>query len=275
MPSFIRNIKLHVVVSLALFLASSALNASTLYVKQSGGDDANNGSSWANSLNTFSKALEIAETNASIKAIWLAKGTYGGSDNNTDLAAGDEQSSSVFTISKALEIYGGFAGTEDSLDKRSHGGSSPHDTFAGHPTNETIIQGAAGLRPIYLAVANIELDGITFSRGGASVAPVPGEGGGVYAKSGATLWRCKVKNNFAQGDGGGIYVSAGTFNVIWTEIKSNTSISGSGGGVYTSDGKYIGIVTLRIGEDFGAFTGIEHILPLAILDRDVMLLMNP
>jgi hypothetical protein len=49
----------------------------------------------------------------------------------------------------------------------------------------------------------------------------------------------------------------------------------SGGGVYTSDGKYIGIVTLRIGEDFGAFTGIEHILPLAILDRDVMLLMNP
>ncbi len=49
----------------------------------------------------------------------------------------------------------------------------------------------------------------------------------------------------------------------------------SGGGIYTSDGKYIGIVTLRIGDDFGAFTGIEHILPLSILDRDVMLLMNP
>jgi hypothetical protein len=49
----------------------------------------------------------------------------------------------------------------------------------------------------------------------------------------------------------------------------------SGGGVYTHDGKFIGIVTLRIGEDFGAFTGIEHILPFAILDRDVMLLMNP
>lgn len=49
----------------------------------------------------------------------------------------------------------------------------------------------------------------------------------------------------------------------------------SGGGVYNSRGELIGLVTLRLGEDFGAFTGIEHILPLAIHDADVMPTFRP
>ena len=49
----------------------------------------------------------------------------------------------------------------------------------------------------------------------------------------------------------------------------------SGGGVYNSDGEFIGIVTLRLGDDFGAFTGIEHILPLAVADGDVLPLFRP
>lgn len=49
----------------------------------------------------------------------------------------------------------------------------------------------------------------------------------------------------------------------------------SGGGVYNSKGELIGIVTLRIGNDFGAFTGIEHILPLAVNDEDVMPIFHP
>jgi hypothetical protein len=49
----------------------------------------------------------------------------------------------------------------------------------------------------------------------------------------------------------------------------------SGGGVYNADGAFIGLVTLRIGEDFGAFTGIEHILPNVVSERDIMLLLNP
>lgn len=49
----------------------------------------------------------------------------------------------------------------------------------------------------------------------------------------------------------------------------------SGGGVYNSKGELIGIVTLRIGNDFGAFTGIEHVLPFAIRDRDVMPIFLP
>ncbi len=44
----------------------------------------------------------------------------------------------------------------------------------------------------------------------------------------------------------------------------------SGGGVYTSDGRLIGIVTLRLGNDFGAFTGIEHILPETIQDGPIL-----
>ena len=49
----------------------------------------------------------------------------------------------------------------------------------------------------------------------------------------------------------------------------------SGGGVYDKEGRFIGVVTLRIGDDFGAFTGIDHILPEVIGDRDVLLLLNP
>jgi len=49
----------------------------------------------------------------------------------------------------------------------------------------------------------------------------------------------------------------------------------SGGGVYNSAGQFIGVVTLRIGDDFGAFTGIEHILPRVVGERDVLTLLNP
>lgn len=44
----------------------------------------------------------------------------------------------------------------------------------------------------------------------------------------------------------------------------------SGGGVYNGEGELIGIVTLRIGSDFGAFTGIEHILPETLGDSPVL-----
>lgn len=49
----------------------------------------------------------------------------------------------------------------------------------------------------------------------------------------------------------------------------------SGGGVFNSDGELIGIVTLRVGNDFGAFTGIEHIVRLAFEDRDVVPVFQP
>lgn len=49
----------------------------------------------------------------------------------------------------------------------------------------------------------------------------------------------------------------------------------SGGGVFNSKGELIGIVTLRIGNDFGAFTGIEHVVRFAINDSDVMPIFLP
>jgi len=44
----------------------------------------------------------------------------------------------------------------------------------------------------------------------------------------------------------------------------------SGGGVYTEDGKLVGVVTLRLGDDFGAYSGLEHVLPFIIDDPDLL-----
>ena len=221
------QLSVFVVFALGLLQAASLLHGGVIYVKKSGGNDSNDGSSWANSVQTLKKALELANDE-----IWMASGQYGDTvtDNNTDDTKTDEQADSMFTVSSAIKIYGGFNGTEASPDDRTWSGNK----YSGHPSSATTIKGSSSIRPLYLK-ANVRLDGLTIS-GGTSVA---GNGGGVYVKSGATFWKCKVQSNSSTGNGGGIYVKSGTVNFIWTQVISNTASGTSqGGGVYTEAGTF-------------------------------------
>lgn len=98
----------------------------TFYVDGATGSDGNDGKSWGQAFVTLAKALVEATGN---DQIWIRAGTY------TPTAGTDRTGS--FTVTgedDGLKIYGGFAGTESTLDER--------DLSA----NETILSGDIGTR---------------------------------------------------------------------------------------------------------------------------------
>ncbi|TCS84690.1 putative Ig domain-containing protein [Anseongella ginsenosidimutans] len=177
-----------------------------------GGD----GSSWATALASFDIALASAEAiNAaaagspadSVRQIWVAKGTYQPSNGIP------------FLIKTALEIYGGFAGTEQSLSDRN--------LSAG---NKSILKGNDGS-----VVGNMNstglvvFDGFEVTGGNVSAGSV----GGIGNSAGKMIIsNCIVSNNFAGLQAGGIGNDAGDLTVINSVIINNTAEYG--GGIYNN-----------------------------------------
>ncbi|MDR0815459.1 MAG: hypothetical protein LBN37_06890, partial [Bacteroidales bacterium] len=86
-----------------------------VYVKK-GGVGNGSGSSWGNACAELAPALKAAETNATIKQIWIAAGTY----YPQDMAGnGTTNRDKAFVLVKDVKIYGGFAGTETTVDARN------------------------------------------------------------------------------------------------------------------------------------------------------------
>jgi len=87
----------------------------------------NNGTSWANAFSSIQSALDITYSD---DQIWVAKGTYKPS------SAYDLTNTSRyyhFRMKDEVEIYGGFAGTETSINERTN--------FGVGESNETILSG--------------------------------------------------------------------------------------------------------------------------------------
>ncbi|WEK18236.1 MAG: Ig-like domain-containing protein [Candidatus Pedobacter colombiensis] len=162
-----------------------------LYVRQAA-TGANNGSDWTNALNDLQPALELAMAG---DEIWVAKGTY----YSGPLAA------STFKLKEGVKMYGGFAGTETTIEAR--------DTLKIRTDNETILdgsQGVASYHVVYNAIALTNatvLDGFSIQGGGSAV---------------------NTSNNSINFYGGGIYNSLGTvvFRNLW--IKNNLGVYGAG-----------------------------------------------
>ncbi|EDM36289.1 hemagglutinin-related protein [Pedobacter sp. BAL39] len=162
-----------------------------MYVHQAA-TGGNNGSDWTNAFNDLQPALELATAG---DEIWVAKGTY----YSGPLAA------SSFKLKEGVKIYGGFAGTENTLAER--------DTLKIRTDHETILdgsQGVASYHVVYNATALTSatvLDGFSIQGGGSAV---------------------NTSNNSINFYGGGIYNSLGTvvFRRLW--IKNNLGVYGAG-----------------------------------------------
>ncbi|HEX4122100.1 MAG TPA: right-handed parallel beta-helix repeat-containing protein, partial [Verrucomicrobiae bacterium] len=85
------------------------VSESVIYVKAAAAGQ-NNGSSWANAFTNLGAALSIA---APCSQIWVAAGTY----YPTAIGSGNRQAG--FQMAQGVAVYGGFAGTETSLDQRN------------------------------------------------------------------------------------------------------------------------------------------------------------
>lgn len=202
-----------------------------IYVKKGG---SGNGSSWAQATGNLQGALLHAKDNSQI---WVASGKY--------FTTEDNDRTKSFVIPEGVEIYGGFAGYETSLEQR--------DPLK----NLTILSGEIGQPSkddnAYTVVytKNISystvIDGFVIMGGSAigsdSQNPLHYKGAGWYndatnANSSPTIRNCIFMDNIAREGGGGLYnyTSNGTCEAYIENCKFIRNISDIDGGAIFNDG---------------------------------------
>jgi hypothetical protein len=195
-------------------------NAKTVYVSPSG--DNSDGSTWEKAYTTIAAAISAATT-ASGDEIWVQQGTY-------TLTA-------PITMKDNISLYGGFIGTEETVEERAKVANGKPWEFA----HATVLDGNNAYRIIHATAEFTEptvIDGFTITNGnGAGTATVNGSGGGVVLRKNTILQHCIVKNCTATGGGGGVMLNAGgTINSCLIKNNSYTTVTSgnSGGGVYSA-----------------------------------------
>ena len=178
--------------------------------------------SWANACQLW-YALSRA---VSGDQIWASAGTY--LPNTAGLS---DQRSTTFQLKAGVAVYGGFAGTETSLDGRN---SDP-------AANGTVLSGDIGVAGnstdnAYHVVTGTNtgplaiLDGFTVTGGNANGGDTNGYGGGMYNASGAspTLRNLIFTGNTAT-SGGGMYNSYSSPTLTRVIFNGNTATDEGGG----------------------------------------------
>ncbi|MFK7936669.1 MAG: right-handed parallel beta-helix repeat-containing protein, partial [Saprospiraceae bacterium] len=211
------------------FIFSFGLSAQTAYVSAtaSGSGD---GTSWENAYTELQAALD----DETATEVWVATGIY-------STAAVGRDSLAVYTITRPLNLYGGFAGTESAIEDRDiaanvttlsgdiAGDDLPDDVSTNRTDNSFHI-----LYVDSLLTTPVVVDGITFS-GGQSAGTNNSllrnrSGAGVLALSTVNVSNCTFTNNFAF-SGAGVYLIFGASNSVVENctFTKNTATSQSAG----------------------------------------------
>jgi len=176
------------------------------------------GSSWENACDNLSLVLELVPTTDPPISIWVQEGVYVGKGivNTT-----------AFKMAEGVNVYGGFAGTETSLDQRPEG---HYSTLDGQN-----VQRVLGQQKNFTASTSSTWDGFIIEKGRLTT----DNGAGVYLQEYGTLRNCIIRNDTVmavssinQIKGGGVYMTGGRLENC--EVYGN-AISGYswvyGGGV--------------------------------------------
>ncbi len=206
----------------------------------------NDGTSWTNAWIDLQDAIDSASVN---EQIWIVAGTYYPTSypSGSLSSAGTSLTSRDYTFymgSGGVKLYGGFAGTENSINQR--------DTSS----NRVILSGNIGsvsdptdncYHVICMKGSAVTLNGLTvsggYANGSGSVSMsstfLRNSGGGVYQISSAdvTAEYTTITNNYAE-RGGGIYGGDNKADILLkNSIISNNSAT-DGGGLFTKRGGY-------------------------------------
>src|SRR5689334_3959974 len=218
--------------ALLLTLLAGSASAGIRYVNVALTTGANDGTSWANAFRGVA-GLQSALAGAGGDQIWVAQGTYKPNASNfRDIP---------FVLQNAVEIYGGFAGTETALDQRD---------WVAHPT---ILSGdlsgndGSGIytdnsyHVLKVGPSAYILDGFTVRGGNAdgSSASLKDRGGGLIGDGTAGPWtipivrNCIFRENRAGSSGGACYVYH--TDPIFSDCRFESNVSGAEGGALYSD----------------------------------------
>ena len=197
--------QLYTLLIIPVFLFQHTVTAQTFVKHDATG--ANDGSSWADAFTDLNDALNSANDG---DQIWVASGIYTPGGNNP-------VPSSVFRVKKAVSIYGGFTGTESSLDERDpaanlttlngdiNGDDIPNDFSTNRFDNAIHI--------VYvdsLLNGTVTIDGFQFKGGHTgndnTQAGYFWQGGAIHSQHTVNIRHCSFTGNFAR-TGGCIYLS--------------------------------------------------------------------
>ena len=218
-------------------------------------------------LNQSPGALHTAASDNNVTEVWIAKGMY----RPTEKMVSDDDRSATFQLLSGVSLFGGFAGSEQSLEERDRNadGSWVHETILSGDLGEnddqsTYVDNAYTV--VFASELNepVTLDGLTITAGrsdntGGLEAEMT-DGGGIYLASGTltvtnstltgnaadgygggiasvgtlTVTNSTLTGNQAGSDGGGIFVDSGTVNVANSTFESNSAESG--GGIFVDSG---------------------------------------
>jgi len=198
-----------------------------VYVRNSNTTGPYTGQSWSTAFATIQEGIDAAEEQGGGE-VWVAAGVY--NEERADLTGS-------LQLKPLVLLYGGFNGTETSLDQRN-------------PTaNICIIDGgqALGGSAAYhtvIGASNALLDGFTIRGGHAresGLFPSTQLGGGMYnAGASPQIANCIFQNNLAASVGGGMYNSGGTIIMVNCRFQQNSVVNvgtphsyGYGGGIYS------------------------------------------
>jgi hypothetical protein len=223
--SFFRLFSLPILVVLSL-LAVVSVHAQTIrYVKP---DGSGNGTSWT----TASADLQaIINASSAGDQVWVAAGTYKpGGNANTDPTIS-------FSMKDDVAIYGGFAGTENTLSERPA-------SIATAPSSSTLSGDIGAISTIYdnstSVISNVNLsntavlDGFVITAGYSSY--IPGAGMRNQA-SNPTLRNCQFTANVSGFVGGGMYNLGGSS----PSLTNCSFIENRGGAIFSESGSTVAL----------------------------------
>ncbi|MDR3328625.1 MAG: T9SS type A sorting domain-containing protein [Prevotellaceae bacterium] len=199
----------------AMFCTVAAFSApAAIYYVTPTGSDTSSGTSWSKAFATLEKALGSAAVRKD--QVWVKAGTY--------------KLSAPLHLREAINVHGGFRGTEASLSDRPA-------TVVGEQgiasTTATILDGNNVTQVLWQETS---FDSVTTWSGFTITKGLCEEnGGGVFLKANSILESCNIVGNKSLQSGGGVLFERGG-ELVRCYVGGNTA-SINGGGVYSYHGK--------------------------------------
>jgi predicted outer membrane repeat protein len=259
-------------------LASMPVMANIIYVDKDASGQ-NNGTSWTDAYNELSDAIANSFDD---DHIWIAEGNYFPQQDSTGNSSPASERDKTFYIDKNLKIYGGFNGTEISLEERNlndyrvvlNGDIDQNDDFIlnEYPEQENpIVPDSLGDNSHHVVIVeNVDslwIDGIRISSG-LSPQSLNEGGGGMFVKQNdninvgrVLLDRVNFESNYSQGGGGAICVNTDKSNMelvlTHCEFSGNTSTDGGAIFINSNNGSFVQVQidTSQLSSNTAEFSG--------------------